>query len=113
MTDVLHLIRPLPEIPYDKLVKQVKDLSHALYLRIPSSLQTVSVWEDTLKNIVELLQMERKADIRNSRATRGIQALGSIFSWCCDVFTESQAVPFQTDIKNLAKTINFRRLRQH
>ena len=106
MTEVIHLVRPLPVIPTDRILNQTRMVVETLPLLLPLSTQLLSTWNDTVASVLGLVRIERAGEVTAShRRARGLAFLGSVFSFCCDLVTEQQLAPLTKDVDSVVQTM--------
>lgn len=62
-------------------------------------------WNATINGIVDLIRLNREENITPVRPGRALTFVGNFANWCCSIMTESQIIPMQKDVRNLASTL--------
>lgn len=106
VTETLTIDVPLMEIPR-ALIQQKLSMVSDYFIRSGDleARDYAQHWNDTAAQILDFVLMDRSALGTTSKAKRGVAALGSFFSWCCDVATEQELAPYHGDLQNLQSTM--------
>lgn len=105
-TEILPIHVPLMTVPRADIIGKADGIAKFFNQLDYTTGRAVGHWQDSVLDLLALIRLDRRDVKFLTKSRRGLAALGSVFSWCCDVITQQEIAPVHEDLANFRKSMS-------